>query len=122
MYCPECGSEEIEGAVECEHCHESFDEETLVDVTLIHPNEHGPGEDGEDTIRVCRDCYEDYYFGGTNYIFNLADAPVGELPKEGETFSVGPFTGVCIRSGIFPEWYVANFIMHVEDNDEDADI
>ena len=57
--CPDCGSTDIAEAKQCDHCHEWFDPDMLIPVDVITKDDEG---EWEDTIEVCRDCYDDDYF------------------------------------------------------------
>lgn len=53
LICPDCGSEKIVPAQQCDHCHNWYTEDMLV----IAPDV----EEGQ-VLNVCTDCYEEHYF------------------------------------------------------------
>ena len=62
LCCPECGNDEIVEAQKCDHCGDYFDPDKLVMATVVFPPDEKCNEETEDTLMVCVECYEDYYF------------------------------------------------------------
>lgn len=62
LCCPDCGSDEITEAQQCDHCKEYFDPDKLVLATVTFPPNEEYDYETEDTLMVCPECYDDHYF------------------------------------------------------------
>ena len=62
LCCPDCGSDEIIEAQQCDHCKEYFDPDKLIQVTITFPPNEEYDYETEETLMVCPECYDDHYF------------------------------------------------------------